>query len=48
MKKTRAQYEKARRDRLKAQGREKLELYPKKEHKPLIKKYAERLEHEKG
>ena len=46
MKKTRAQYEKERRERLKAEGREKLELYPLKEHKPLIKRFAKDLEDE--
>jgi hypothetical protein len=44
MKKTRAEHEKQRRERLKSEGREKLELYPKKEHKPLIKSYAAELD----
>ena len=48
MSKTRAEHEKARRERLKAQGREKLELWPKSEHKPRIKQYAKDLEEGKS
>ena len=48
MSKTRAEEEKLRRERLKAQGREKLELWPKSEHKPLIKQYAKDLENDRS
>ena len=44
MAKTPAEHEKSRREKLKAMGREKLELWPMKEHKPLIKEYASKLE----